>query len=241
MKKTLRITLLSMLVFLTVSCSGGGTNNDQGIAFSFIGFNGISSDGLCLPTTFIDGYVVPLSFDVATGGAEFPGSGLVGCLNVQNNLSQQGIRVDRVYLDFFVAGADQQPPSTNVAAAMILGPGLSSPGIAPSSLPPAFRGRSNAATIPTNIVPASIMEYLNLNRASFPELPFTMDVQARVSGVTTAGDRIETNVSSAGVRFIPDNRIPGDLVDDGTGGANVDETAADGANTDEEFVDNVAE
>ena len=58
------------------------------------------------------------------------------------------------------------------------------------------------------VVPSEIVAWINLNRGSMPELPFTMEITAYATGVTSAGDRLDTNPIKYFVQFTPDEVVP---------------------------------
>jgi hypothetical protein len=195
-----RSVATSLLAFL-VGC-GGGSNNDQGVGFSLIGFNAVE-DGECQEDTFISAAGAPLS---DAGGQEGPDIGLFTCATVQNNTTTQFVRTDRMLLEYYIDGASEQPPSTSTGVSTFLGPASGGEGTNPpdSTLPGSLEGVENRAMLSFPYVPVSIREWLSLNRNSLPEPPFEMTVVATVTGVTSAGDRIETNPASLLVVVSPD-------------------------------------
>jgi hypothetical protein len=59
------------------------------------------------------------------------------------------------------------------------------------------------------IVPAAVREWLNFNRISLPEPPYSMEVYATVSGLSSSGNRISTNTSGIQVDVLPEVFISG--------------------------------
>lgn len=188
---------------------GSGSNNNQGVSFTLLGFFE-TFDGE--DPELVE--VVPLSnqneSDPNESGNVFSFAGSM------NNLSQQFIRTDGMYLSYFIPGATRQPPDTATAYSVVLGPAVDTSveeGEDPfdSSLPPSFAGEdapSNISRGLVSIVPADIREWLNLNRNSLPELPFDMVVTAYASGITSSGDRLDTNEVQFLVKFTTDVVIP---------------------------------
>ncbi|RIL12176.1 MAG: hypothetical protein DCC75_00900 [Proteobacteria bacterium] len=201
LKKVSKLAGFGLLIGICIGllgCGGGGSNNDQGVSFTLLGFFADSSGG-----TGELGRSVPLSTDpeseAQASGAIFTTAG------VQNNLSNQVIRTDRALMSYYIDGAELQPPSTTVAFSSILAPAAPD---GSSSLPPGFGNGQTVVYGNFPIVPSDIMAWLNLNRALLPELPFHMTVTVTISGVTTAGDRLETNSATYTVQFTPDVVIP---------------------------------
>ncbi|WKZ57931.1 MAG: hypothetical protein QY326_04490 [Bdellovibrionota bacterium] len=205
---------------------GGSSGNDQGTSFTNLGFFVFDDDEdfECgdLPPQGLFGTVQPLGFSGDQSG------GVVAALGLQNNLSGQTIRPDRVLLDFYVPGSNVNPPSTTTSLGGILGPGDGTAGDSSSSssgggqtvidttLPPSFDSICNQGFYNIYVVPPAVMSFINLNRDSFPETPFIMEVRVTASGVTSAGDRLESNQQVFFVEFTPETTInPGSAADDG--------------------------
>jgi hypothetical protein len=154
----------------------------------------------------------------------------VAVVGIQNNLYGQAFRAERLLMDFYIPGASEQPPSTNVPISLIAGPAESaqnsvggannqnnqsqsaSPGLRRpifTSLPPSFSNLCNRALSQATIVPASIREWLNFNRDLLPPAPFKMEVVLRVSGLTSSGNRVETNETVLDVDVLPETYVVG--------------------------------
>jgi hypothetical protein len=194
--------LLSPLVgvglALFVTGCGTASNNDQGVSFTNLGFFSTDDEGVC-EDRGIGGLAIPLGSAAGDGGIT---NGFT-CIGIQNNLSGQFIRTDRAMISYFVAGASVQPPSTVVALTTVLGPGSTGPD---STLPDGVKNPSQVIA-GFNILPADIRTYISLNRADFPELPFTLIATVTVSGITSAGDRLDSNESSIGIELTTDTPI----------------------------------
>lgn len=197
------------LVAGAVAGCGSASSNDQGTSFSLLGFfTEAGEEGEPLPT--FANITFPISEldeeGEATVGAE------TSVMGVENFLGCQGLRADRLHLSYFVPGATDQPPSTIQAVSAIMGPsGGSSEGESvsgcESSLPPGFANISSRAFVTVPVVPAAVREWIVLNRGSLPEAPFNLIVSAYVSGVTTAGDRYESNSVEISAEVTPDTII----------------------------------
>lgn len=158
-----------------------------------------------------------------------PAGAFVSVIGIQNNLYGQAFRAERLILDYYVPGASTQPPSTTVPVSLIAGPAESaaqvqtgansnntqssnSAGIRKpifTSLPPSFSNICNRALSQATIIPSSIREWLNFNRALLPEAPYKMEVIMRVSGLTSSGNRVETNDVVLDVDVLPDTYVQG--------------------------------
>lgn len=192
----------SFLLAGAVAGCGSASSNDQGTSFSLLGFFSEAGSGESAELPAFD----EISFPISEIDSE--GVGRVGAetsvLGVENFLGCQGMRVDRVYLDYFVPGATSQPPSTIQAVSMIMGPSAGETSSCSSSLPAGFANISSRAYGTVAVVPAAVREWIVLNRASLPEAPFNLIISAYVAGVTTAGDRYESNSVEISAEVTPD-------------------------------------
>ncbi|RMD85533.1 MAG: hypothetical protein D6808_05050 [Candidatus Dadabacteria bacterium] len=224
LKKNIFKVLIGVGLILSVlSC--GSTNNDQGVSFTFLGyFSEVPDDPSGAVPAGVVGLSAPLSTATGESSASFGGA-IVTVAGVQNNLSGQFIRVDRIFMSYNIPGASAQPPDTSAALSILLGPASSSTssggdtgtgtegggssGASGSSLPDSFANGSlsNINYAQFMVVPPEIIAWLNFNRAKLPEPPFTMTVTAYLSGVTSAGDRMDTNSVPLFIQFVPDNVI----------------------------------
>ena len=196
------LLLGTVTVCILASC-GGGTNNDQGVAFSFNNFKPDCAD----EDTILTGLRVPLdptgeTEPDATDGGGF-GSGAVGIsAEFENNLTEQFIRLQRVFMTFHIPGAAIQPPDTsNPETAFLQETGGEAGG--DDGGEDTTSGTSTAC-VNVDIVPAQIRSWLVLNKHSLPELPFTMEVTMYGTGISKAGDRFDSNSGSFSVLFTPD-------------------------------------
>jgi len=260
MKKQVYQLMAALGASLTVmSCGGNGaSNNDQGMSVTFLGlFNsnrlttnttniGGGAVGLTpgqlgcgqLPAGIIGAYIQLGEIGPEPGGTltssnlagTDPAGAFVAVVGIQNNLYGQAFRAERLLMDFYIPGASEQPPSTNVPISLIAGPAESAqnsvgvinnqnnqnqsagPGLRRpifTSLPPSFSNLCNRALSQATIVPASIREWLNFNRDLLPPAPFKMEVVLRVSGLSSSGNRIETNDVVLDVDVLPETYVDG--------------------------------
>lgn len=204
------------LILAVIGCGGGGANNDGGAGVTLVGFTS-TENNICSETVFVSAVAMPIS-----GGGSADGQlgdvGIFSCFQAQNNLVTQAVRVDRAMLRYYVAGASQQPPSTVTAVAAYLpaATGITSlpnqtnsttPGTKPQgTLPSGASGASTSrVTYGFAVVPSAVREWISAHRAELPPAPFNMIAEVQLSGVTSAGDRIETNEAGLTVIVTEDN------------------------------------
>lgn len=189
--------LAASLVTLAVGC-GGGSNNDQGVSFSFIGWNTANpTTGVC-QETFTDGLIIPMTTRTDSGG-----SVNLTCATVSNNMCTQGIRVDRALMRYYIPGSTVSIPDTTNVMSSYLAPKTCSDTTITSSLPSGMRQQGGRFVI-VDVVPHQIREFISTNRNRLPEAPFNLDACAVLSGVTSSGDRIESNELCLHVIVSPD-------------------------------------
>jgi hypothetical protein len=210
MKKSLSILGFGLSLIFLAACGSSPTNN-QGVSFTLLGFfQGDASEGSEARGEV--GQYKPLSAGgVETQGGDTAGDALT-YVGLQNNITSQFLRVDRLEIEYFIEGSRIQPPNTAIALTSFLGKAPST-GTGSSS----SSGSNSSSTIGTSsanisytqfpIVPSDIMTWLNFNRNSLPELPFTMIATVKASAVSSAGDRYASNEGSYFIIFTPDNVI----------------------------------
>jgi len=238
------IGLVTTIGFLA-SC-GGSTNNDQGVSFSLLGFRDACEESSGAVQPNITGLVRPLDptgtvEPSAVDGDNFTSGAVIAGLVLENRLAVQFVRTQRAFMTYYIPGASVQPPSTSEVATLFLaetGDTVSSTSTS-TSTSTSSSGDSGSTTegssfgcASTFIVPAEIRQWLVLNQNSLPALPFTMEVTVYVTGLTSAGDRLDTNESSMLVQFTPDIRIPPDpSAEDGSTDSSTTGSSTDGSST----------
>lgn len=199
-----KIALGLVATALSIAGCGGATNNNQGTSITLIGTfaesGDASSDTLPAGQT---GVTVSIENGTASDGDPENGdevAGVLTYLGIQNNLTGQFFRTERVILSYYVEGSALQPPDTTMSLSAVIGPATTGDSAAAgsdgSSLPDNVGTQlPNRTFAQTFVVPASIMSYilLNSNEMFGSRDAVTMIVTMYVSGVTSAGDRIETN------------------------------------------------
>ena len=170
---------------------------------------------ISLGQTFLQPTATP---EPGFGGLSIDPSGAVyAIVGIQNNLYGQIFRADRVLLQYYIPGATVQPPSTNVAVNMLAGPAESGMGTTttgqntPSlrkpvvtSLPPTFNQVCNRAFAQVPIIPSPVREWLNFNSNELPEAPFDLEVVVQLTGLSSGGNRYDTNEALFTLSIIPE-------------------------------------
>ena len=173
------------LAFAALGC-GSASNNDQGVSFTNLGFFGIDEeDGACT-----DLGITGAAYSLGNSAAS-----LFTCIGLQNNLSGQFIQSQRATISYFIPGAAVQPPTVVVPLAAVLGPGSTG---ANTTLPDGVDNDSRAIAGLT-LVTTDIWNFLVINERSLPNFPYTMLATVTVSGITSAGDRLDTNSTDIGI------------------------------------------
>lgn len=210
------VSFLGLFQTATTSNAGGGTqNNLTGCGQLPQPFSG---GFISLGQTFLDPTATP---QPGFGGLSIDPSGAVyAIVGIQNNMYGQIFRADRVLLQYYVPGATVQPPSTNVAVNMLAGPAESGLGTITdgengnilrkpvvTSLPPTFSQVCNRAFAQVPIIPAPVREWLNFNSNQLPEAPFDLEVVVQLTGLSSGGNRYDTNEALFTLSIIPEIQI----------------------------------
>lgn len=188
--------LLAGVVIGAALVSCGSSSNDQGMSFTLLGyFQSSGTEGTVPPVLSGASIVISDPNDEAPPSADnFGGGTVLAYVGIQNNIVTQTLRADQSLFEYNVPGAAAQPPTTNYPLSITLGPGTSSSTTPPtSSLPGSFQGFPNSAYVQVPIISADIRAWMNLNRDLLPDRPFIMTVRTTISGVTSAGDRLDSN------------------------------------------------
>lgn len=191
-------------LLLAMGC-GGASSNDQGTSITLLGtfMEAPESGSTDLPPGQTGAIVSVFTGDSsADPESDNEVGGVLTYLGIQNNLSGQFYRTERVYLNYYIEGSSVQPPDTIVPLSTVIGPSVAAAaegGAADngSTLPDIFDGENvpNRTFSQTFVVPPAIMGYLNLNAESIfgARDSVTMLVNISVTGLTSSGDRIDTN------------------------------------------------
>ena len=201
-----------------LGCGGGGANNDNGVGVTLEAFTAVQ-EGVCSQGIYVQSARMPISEGAA---AEQPGGyqGVVGCFQARNSLVTQAVRIDRALLRYFIPGASIQPPATVAVVSAYLpaasgntslpNPDTSGkPGTKPGGTLPSggvgASGGSSQVTAAFTVVPVAIREWVSAHRGELPPPPFDMVGQVQLSGVTSSGNRIETNEAFLTIVVTGDN------------------------------------
>ena len=204
--------LLTALLPLPLFFNGCGSSaNDQGTTFSLIGFGQLTIDTTTLATTCSD-TVFTNQISVPRSDATEGSGTVIGCLVIQNNLTSTSVRTERVNLSYYINGASEQPPSTNTVGTVLLGPAASSATTTTTTTSTGLSSLGNKISLPANLIPPVVREWISVNRSRLPSPPYNMDIIASVTGVSTSGDQLTTNEASIQATITQDVLV-------GTGGA----------------------
>lgn len=242
LKQVSSTVVLAVIVSLMIGLIGcGSSSNDQGVAFTFLGYFQEAGDGSGEIPEALVGLSAPLSNTInQEGNPALHGGALTAYVGLQNNLSGQFIRAKRIYFSYSIAGAAINPPDTSLPLSGVISPmgqeeggtdeeGTDSTGSSQgSSLPDTFTGGDSGGPryyAQTLLVPPAVMSWLSFNRDSLPEPPFTMVVTSQIEGITSGADVLRTNREDIFINFLPDNFIP-PVPAEGDGAAGSEETAA---------------
>jgi hypothetical protein len=188
---------------------GSASNNDQGAGFRIVGFwkDATKEAGDA-------GQRWPTSADDTVDATTF--------IEVENDLTEVAVNVQRVLLSYYIAGAEVQPPDTSAPFFAFLEPdregrtGDTSRGQSGgSSLPPVLNPeepRTNSVAEAV-ILPPSIITWMTSNSNLLPTPPYTLEVMVTARGTTTAGDVLETNTANYFIEILPFVDIPGTSAD----------------------------
>ncbi len=194
MKLSKKISILISLASITALAScGGSSNNDQGTSFTAFGFfkdsTGDAGDA---------GNILPLFTDVSP--TQTDGLYATTFIGVQNNLSSQFIRVDRIDCRYEVEGSFIEVPNDSFPSNIVLG---ALPSTDQTTTPTTGTNTiSNQGYSEFIVVSPDIYSFLNNNKSYLPELPFRMTATCDATGVTQAGDVLTSNPLNYFVQFV---------------------------------------
>jgi hypothetical protein len=188
------------LVVVGLGVFGCGDNdNDQGISFRAVGIlQGEQQQDQCqVPTAdsaIADaGISIPLNSPLVDNG--YPDSFSVlsfcrGFLQLENNLNDQAVVVDRFDFEYEIPGARIAVPANSAPTGVRINPANADP-----SQTPAPFGQVNAVVVQLDgqLVPSTLVQFLRQNQPSLPALPYVMIIHIKARGRTDSGDRIQTN------------------------------------------------
>ena len=197
---------------------GGTTNNDQGLSVTFLGYIA-DADNCDGDHPNSSGATEPFSTTTENGTLA---GGIVAGMLIQNNLSSQHIITQNAFFEYYVPGASAQPPATSSVLGQVIPAAVST-----TAEDGSITVEPSTGCGETFIVPAEVRTWMLLNRQSLPEPPFTMEVRAYVSLISSAGDRFDTNEVKYQVQFTPDI-----IIDAGDGSGSEGDGSTDGGTTD---------
>ncbi len=191
------VGLALILGLLSVGC--GSDENDQGIVFRAVGiFQGEVQEGQCeIPTTenqitdasvalLLSSSFVDDGYPAATSLLSF----CRGFLELENNLRDQAIVVDRIDFQYEIPGAHINIPAHSAPTGLRINPVNTDPETDPSSF-----GQVNVifAQLDGQLIPSTLVAFLRQNQPSLPQLPYNMIIHLTARGRTDSGDAVVSN------------------------------------------------
>jgi hypothetical protein len=182
-----------------VACGGSGGNNDQGIVFRatgiYRGLESIQPDRITCTEPTVSNAIIDTSFTLSLS---LPIEGFPdrfnpfadpcgGYIGLQNNLSNQFMNVNEISLRYDVPGAAVQVPDHSVSFGQTIPPS-SFDGDSPSG-----QGNLIYAELVGQIVPQTILVFLNQNVNRLPDTPYIMNVFLVARGQSDQGTNYQTN------------------------------------------------
>ena len=196
--------VVGVALILGVFCvSCGSDENDQGIVFRAVGiFQGERQEDQCeVPTTenqITDASVsLPLNSTDSLFAIEdgYPDSSSIisfcrGFLELENNLFDQAIVVDRIDFEYEIPGARIPIPSHSALVGWRINPDNADEEDDPSSF-----GQVNVifAQLDGQLIPSTLIAFLRQNQPSLPQLPYNMIIHLTARGRTDSGDSVVSN------------------------------------------------
>ena len=215
-------------LFQTVSSAsspstGTSTNNQSNLTGCGQLPQALAGGFISLGQTFLDPTATPLPGFV--GLTVDPSGAVYAAVGIQNNMYGQVFRADRVLLNYYIPGSSVQPPSTNVAVNLLAGPAEAGLGTntttggtavqtgtnlrrpVVTSLPPTFNQICNRAFAQVPIIPSPVREWLNFNSNQLPEAPFDLEVIVQLTGLSSGGNRYDTNEALFTFSVLPEIQV----------------------------------
>jgi hypothetical protein len=206
--------VIGVVLILGLGAAGcGDDENNQGISFRAVGiFQGEQQQDQCqVPTTenqIVDtGIVVPLDGEVLglgdqlTGGYPSSNAALSFCrgfLQLENDLINQSVVVERFDFEYEVPGSHVAIPANSAPAGYRINPANADPDTNPNSF-----GQVNTIFVQLDgqLVPSTLVLFLRQNQPSLPALPYVMIVHVTARGRTDSGEVLVTNEVRYTVEF----------------------------------------
>lgn len=188
----------SLAALVAGGCGGSGGNNDQGIVFRAVGtYRGLESIELgritCTEPT-VENAIIDTSFDLDISSVDsFPdrfdpnADPCGGYIALENNLTNLAINVQEIVIRYDVPGAAIQVPDHSISFGQRIQPS--------SSQQQTTSGQANLifAELVGQLVPRTIIVFLNQNVNLLPETPYIMNAFITARGQSDTGENYETN------------------------------------------------
>jgi len=191
--------LAALALVVAAGCGGGsGNNNDQGVVFLATGtFRGQQSiqqgqitcvvpnaSNAILDNTFTFNISTSVEFPSPNDAFADPCGGYIG---LQNNLTSQAINVQEISVRYEIAGAGIGLPTQSITVGQNI-PSASTTVVGPSGVPNLI-----FLNLQGQIVPASVVVFLNQNVNHLPATPYLMNVFMVARGQSDDGTNYQTN------------------------------------------------
>ncbi len=206
--RTLILVGLMLAVLVGVAgCGNGASNNDQGTSVTNVGFFGPDDDGTFPCELFQSLQIIPLFSDFSQVDTQFA----LASMGILNNLQTQSFRISRIDCDYDVPGSSVTIPSDSHPGGIVL---------APTEAGADIPGFAQFGCLVFEIVTPDVFSFINNNQNSMPQLPFRLNAECSVTGVTQAGDTITTNPVSQVIQLfdVAEGNPPSFNQGPGTGG-----------------------
>lgn len=148
----------------------------------------IADGGISIP---LDGMV--FGFDVLQGG--FPDSSVGfsicrGYIQLQNDLINQSINVERIDFEYEIPGSRIAVPMNSMPTGFRINPANADPATTPAPF-----GQANVLLVQPDgqMIPSTLVQLLRQNEPSLPQAPYVMIIHVTAHGRTDTGDTFVSN------------------------------------------------
>jgi hypothetical protein len=191
MMKRIKTLVVICLACMAFGC--GSTGGDTGSSFTFFGFymDSTGKEGC-------DGLSAPLAALIDTGNS----FDLIPAAGLQNNITGQYIRVQRLFISYNIVGLATVPPLATFPLSQIIGPAaMSNAGTGvdtslPDNAGSNTKGMPNIVYAEFSIIPQSMRTWLRNNQGILPARPFVLEATVQARGTTSSGDEVDTNTGT---------------------------------------------
>jgi hypothetical protein len=124
-------------------------------------------------------------------------------LELQNNLINQAIVVDRIDFEYEIPGARISIPSSSSPTGLRINPANADPESNPSPF-----GQVNVVFVQLDgqLVPSNVVYFLRQNQPSLPALPYVMIIHITARGRTDSGESMVSNETRYTIEWLAETR-----------------------------------